>query len=251
MSTRTLMKTRPLLPPARIARARRPAATTGWRNVRSLSLSIVAAALIALGAHPIAGPQEKPALIDATVTRFLDQHRHSWRDMNVPDADGRALYDLVVEERLTSGRSRSARRPATRASTSRWGLSKTGGKLITIDIDEGRHREAIGHFKEAGVAAVRRRAAGRRARPGAEARRAVRLRVHRRRQGVVHQLREGGPAEAGRGRTAHRAQRVAIRRPPADDRRLLRVDQEPAEPRDALQRRGDGQPEEVVALRRA
>ncbi len=32
-----------------------------------------------------------------------------------------------------------------------WALSKTGGKLITIDIDEGRHREAVANFKEAGV----------------------------------------------------------------------------------------------------
>jgi predicted O-methyltransferase YrrM len=32
-----------------------------------------------------------------------------------------------------------------------WALSKTGGKLITIEIDEGRHRQALAHFEEAGL----------------------------------------------------------------------------------------------------
>jgi len=32
-----------------------------------------------------------------------------------------------------------------------WALSKTGGKLITIEIDERRYREALANFKEAGL----------------------------------------------------------------------------------------------------
>jgi predicted O-methyltransferase YrrM len=32
-----------------------------------------------------------------------------------------------------------------------WALSKTGGKLITIEIHEGRHKEALANFKEAGL----------------------------------------------------------------------------------------------------
>jgi caffeoyl-CoA O-methyltransferase len=32
-----------------------------------------------------------------------------------------------------------------------WALSKTGGKLITIEIDEGRHKKAIANFEEAGL----------------------------------------------------------------------------------------------------
>ena len=32
-----------------------------------------------------------------------------------------------------------------------WALSKTGGKLITIDIDEDRHRTAVENFKRAGL----------------------------------------------------------------------------------------------------
>ena len=32
-----------------------------------------------------------------------------------------------------------------------WAMSKTGGKLTTIEIDEGRHRQALQHFREAGI----------------------------------------------------------------------------------------------------
>ncbi|HBE42772.1 MAG TPA: methyltransferase, partial [Bacteroidales bacterium] len=32
-----------------------------------------------------------------------------------------------------------------------WALSRTGGKLITIDIDEGRHMRALENFKKAGL----------------------------------------------------------------------------------------------------
>jgi predicted O-methyltransferase YrrM len=72
--------------------------------------------------------------------------------MNVPEADGQALYDLVVKNNC-----KRALEIGTSTGHSgiyiAWALGKTGGRLITIDIDEGRHREAVGHFKEAGVAA--------------------------------------------------------------------------------------------------
>jgi predicted O-methyltransferase YrrM len=32
-----------------------------------------------------------------------------------------------------------------------WALSKTGGKLITVELDEGRHREALKNFEAAGL----------------------------------------------------------------------------------------------------
>jgi len=120
--------------------------------VRFTSLLVATLAALALVGAPVALTQEKANPIDATVKRFLDQHRYSWRDMNVPDADGQALYDLIVKNHC-----KRALEIGTSTGHSgiyiAWGLSKTGGKLITIDIDEGRHREAVGHFKEAGVAA--------------------------------------------------------------------------------------------------
>jgi len=88
--------------------------------------------------------------LDARVRRFLESRRGRWRDMNVPEVDGRTLHDIIVKHRYT-------RALEIGTSTGRsgiwiaWALSKTGGRLITIDIDERRHREAVAHFEEAGL----------------------------------------------------------------------------------------------------
>jgi len=93
-----------------------------------------------------------PGSLDARVKAFLDASRYSWRDMNVPESDGQLLHDLVVK----GGHTRALE---IGTSTGRsgiwiaWALSKTGGKLITIDIDEGRHGEAVKNFQNAGVSA--------------------------------------------------------------------------------------------------
>jgi predicted O-methyltransferase YrrM len=70
--------------------------------------------------------------------------------MNVPRADGQLLYDIVLKNGYTR---------ALEIGTSTghsgiwiaWALSQTGGKLITVDIDEGRHREAVKNFEAAGL----------------------------------------------------------------------------------------------------
>jgi predicted O-methyltransferase YrrM len=88
--------------------------------------------------------------LDVRVKRFLDDGRGRWRDMNVPAVDGQTLHDLIVKHQYTR---------ALEIGTSTghsgiwiaWALSKTGGKLITIDIDEQRHREALKNFEAAGV----------------------------------------------------------------------------------------------------
>jgi predicted O-methyltransferase YrrM len=90
------------------------------------------------------------SVIDEKVKKFLDSHKYSWQDMNVPASDGQILYDLIIQNHYTR---------ALEIGTSTghsgiwiaWALSKTGGKLITIDIDEERYREALSNFKEAGV----------------------------------------------------------------------------------------------------
>ncbi len=88
--------------------------------------------------------------LDSRVRRFLDAHRRSWRDMNVPVADGQVLYDLVAENGYTR-----ALEIGTSTGHSAiwiaWALSKTGGKLTTIEIDEGRYRQALANFEEAGL----------------------------------------------------------------------------------------------------
>ncbi|MBN2029210.1 class I SAM-dependent methyltransferase [bacterium] len=92
---------------------------------------------------------ENPEL-DERVQQFLDEHRYQWRDLNIPASDGQLLYDLIVENGYTRALEigTSTGHSATWIA---WALSKTGGKLITIEIDEGRHREALGHFEEAGL----------------------------------------------------------------------------------------------------
>jgi caffeoyl-CoA O-methyltransferase len=88
--------------------------------------------------------------IDETVKKFLNEHSGQWYDMNVPTPDGQLLYDIIVKNNY-----KSALEIGTSTGHSgiwiAWALSKTGGKLITIDIDETRHKTALENFKKAGV----------------------------------------------------------------------------------------------------
>src|SRR5450759_452203 len=93
--------------------------------------------------------KENPAL-DAKVKKFLSAHTGQWHDLNIPTADGQLLYDLIIK-----GNYKSALEIGTSTGHSgiyiAWALSKTGGKLITIDIDEARHKTALENFKQAGL----------------------------------------------------------------------------------------------------
>ncbi len=88
--------------------------------------------------------------LDERVRRFLDSHRYSWRDMNISEADGRVLYDLIIKNKYTR-----ALEIGTSTGHSAiwiaWALSKTGGKLITVEINEWRHNQARRNFEEAGL----------------------------------------------------------------------------------------------------
>ncbi len=90
-----------------------------------------------------------PAL-DEKVKNFLNDRSRQWYDMNVPASDGQLLYDLIIK-----GKYKSALEIGTSTGHSgiwmAWALSKTGGKLITIEIDEGRHKTALENFKQAGL----------------------------------------------------------------------------------------------------
>lgn len=88
--------------------------------------------------------------LDKKVKSFLEKNASEWRDMNVPLSDGKILYDLIIENGYTS---------AVEIGTSTghsaiwiaWALSKTGGKLTTIEIDKTRYLQAKYNFKKAGV----------------------------------------------------------------------------------------------------
>jgi caffeoyl-CoA O-methyltransferase len=91
------------------------------------------------------------AALDQKVRRFLESRRGGWRDMNVPWQDGQLLHDVIVKHRF-----KRALEIGTSTGHSAvwiaWALAKTGGKLITIEIDPARHAEAVKNFEEAGVA---------------------------------------------------------------------------------------------------
>lgn len=88
--------------------------------------------------------------LDAQVQAFLDEHENRWHDLNVPASDGQILHDIIVENGYTR-----ALEIGTSTGHSAiwiaWALSKTGGKLITIEIAPDRYNEALKNIEEAGL----------------------------------------------------------------------------------------------------
>ena len=121
--------------------------------MRRMLIALPMLALAALPACSAAGYTQDTGSsdLDMKVRTFLDRHRGTWRDLNVPESDGRLLYDLVLKK----GFQRALEIGTSTGHSGvwiAWALSKTGGKLITIEIDRERHREALANFKEAGLA---------------------------------------------------------------------------------------------------
>jgi predicted O-methyltransferase YrrM len=118
--------------------------------MRRLILTALALASLTTGPGPAAA-QDHVEELDRRVRAFLERHRGTWRDLNVPESDGRVLHDLVLEHKYTR---------ALEIGTSTghsgvwiaWALAKTGGRLITVEIDAQRHQTALANFKEAGLA---------------------------------------------------------------------------------------------------
>jgi caffeoyl-CoA O-methyltransferase len=88
--------------------------------------------------------------LDKRVLSFLKGQSGAWQDMNVPVSDGRILYDLVL-----AGKYKKALEIGTSTGHSAvwiaWALSKTGGKLVTIEIDKKRYLQAMRNFRKAGL----------------------------------------------------------------------------------------------------
>lgn len=113
---------------------------------------VVLASLAAPFASPSAFAQgpAKEAALDSQARAFLAEQQYRCRDMNVPTRDGQFLHDLIVEH----GYRRALEIGTSTGHSAIWialALSKTGGKLVTIEIDEDRHREALANFEKAGV----------------------------------------------------------------------------------------------------
>jgi predicted O-methyltransferase YrrM len=119
------------------------------KSRRATFLSFVVASLATAGAPAWAQGPAGDAL-DRRVEAFLDKMQHRWRDMNVPEQDGRLLHKTILDRGY-----KRALEVGTSTGLSgiwmAWALSKTGGRLTTVEIDEGRYREALANFKEAGL----------------------------------------------------------------------------------------------------
>lgn len=116
----------------------------GWMLLAVLGMALLQQAdLIAQG------PGEKRDL-DERVRTFLEKRQGAWRDLNIPASDGKILYDLIIKNSY-----KKALEIGTSTGYSTifiaWALSKTGGKMITIEIDKERYRQALANFKEAGL----------------------------------------------------------------------------------------------------
>jgi predicted O-methyltransferase YrrM len=120
-------------------------------SIRKTALILLAGIVLAGQIGPVpATAQEEETDLDRQVRAFLNSRSRGWRDMNVPAVDGQKLYDIIVEHGYTR---------AVEIGTSTghsgiwiaWALSKTGGRLITIEIDERRYRQATANFEAAGL----------------------------------------------------------------------------------------------------
>lgn len=90
--------------------------------------------------------------LDQRVEQFLEERSDQWRDMNIPASDGQVLHDLIIENGYTAALEigTSTGRSAIWMA---WALSKTGGKLVTIEIDTLRYERALENFEAAGLSA--------------------------------------------------------------------------------------------------
>lgn len=116
-----------------------------------LALVALTGAILALAPLAAASAPADDDALDRRVRAFLDRQRGGWRDWNVPEEDGRILHDLVRERRFT----RALEIGTSTGHSSvwiAWALARTGGRLVTLEIDPGRHATALRHFAEAGLA---------------------------------------------------------------------------------------------------
>jgi len=123
-----------------------------WPNFISMKPKHIIILLTSALLFPVltSNAQAKNEALNAKVERFLNDHKRDWRDMNVPYEDGKILHDLIVKNGYTSGLEIGT---STGHSTIwlAWAMSKTGGKVITLELNERRYKEALKNIAEAGL----------------------------------------------------------------------------------------------------
>jgi len=88
--------------------------------------------------------------LDTRVEAFLKKNKSTWHNLNVPYEDGKILYDLIIKNKYTSALEIGT---STGHSTIwiAWAMSKTGGKVTTIEINAERQKEALKNIEAAGL----------------------------------------------------------------------------------------------------
>ncbi len=88
--------------------------------------------------------------LDERVSRYLNDARGTWTDLNVPHEDGKILHDLIIKANF-----RNILEIGTSTGHSTiwlaWAAAKTGGRVTTIEIDRERRETALKNFKAAGL----------------------------------------------------------------------------------------------------
>jgi len=99
---------------------------------------------------PILSLAQTQSVLDEKVEKFLKEHRSEWHDLNVPYVDGQTLFDIITKNKYTSALEIGT---STGHSTIwlAWAISKTGGKVTTLELNENRHNQAIKNLKETGL----------------------------------------------------------------------------------------------------
>lgn len=100
----------------------------------------------------LAGQQNNPyeGITDEKVLPMLKHLPYRHGGMNVPAEDGRILYDIILDK----GYKRGLEIGTSNGYSALWlGLAfkETGGRLITLEIEPQRAREARENFKHAGL----------------------------------------------------------------------------------------------------
>ncbi|MBN1482352.1 methyltransferase [candidate division KSB1 bacterium] len=94
--------------------------------------------------------QQVDTELDKRVKDFLDSYRQKWVDWNVTYDEGLVLYNIIIQNGYTK-----ALEIGTSTGHSSiwiaWALSKTGGQLITLEIDPARREKALKNFAQAGL----------------------------------------------------------------------------------------------------
>jgi predicted O-methyltransferase YrrM len=107
--------------------------------------------LLLLAVTPF-GLRAQDTSLDIKVKAFLEKHRSEWHDLNVPYQDGETLYQLIIQNHYTSALEIGT---STGHSTVwlAWAMSKTGGKVITLELSGSRRKQALQNLEEAGLLA--------------------------------------------------------------------------------------------------